>query len=87
MITDALINMAVYLIGLVISWLPTSSGFPAASHSAFQYFGSYVGLLDPLVPVGTIFICVGIVFGIEILIFGFRGVKWIISHIPFIGGK
>jgi len=87
MITNALINMAVYLVGLVISWLPSSAGFPSAAHTAFAYFGSYVGMLDPLVPVATIFVCVGIVFGVEILIFGFRGVKWLISHIPFIGGK
>lgn len=87
MITSAIISMAALLIEKVLSWFPASTGFPAEVETAFSSLGEYVKLFDSLVPISTLAICLSLVFGTEIIIFGFRSVKWLISHIPFIGGK
>ena len=39
-----------------------------------------------LLPYGTLTIVMGIVIVVEIIIWGWKTIKWIISHIPYIGG-
>jgi len=87
MITTQLINFANYTIGVILSWLPDWGGFPSEVSDAFSLIGSYMGLLDPLIPIAAIAVCVGIIFMVELGIFGFRSGKWIISHVPFVGGR
>jgi hypothetical protein len=43
--------------------------------------------MDVFVPVSVMLWCLTLVFGVEIAIFGFKTIKWIISFIPLIGGK
>jgi len=71
----------------LINIFPTGTGFPTEVHSAFTTLGGYVGLMDSFISVQTILFCLTIVFGVEIALFGFKTIKWIISHIPFVGGK
>ena len=82
-IVSIVYNFLAFLIGL----FPTGQGFPTEVHSAFSTLGGYVGLLDPIIPIATMLWCLMLVFGVEIAIFGFKTLKWIISHIPFVGGK
>jgi len=49
--------------------------------------GGYLTMWSPILPISTLIACLTLVFGVEIGIFSFKGIKWIISHIPFIGGK
>lgn len=71
----------------IINLLPDSEGFPSEVATAFSSIGSYFKLLDAFVPTNHLLIALGIVFGVEIALNGFKGFRWIISHIPFIGGK
>lgn len=87
MITTAFINLAYTLVSTIVSWFPNGSGFPAEVHTAMQYFGEYLGVLDALVPVSTLATAVGIVFTVEITIFGYKTLKSLVSHVPFIGGR
>jgi vacuolar-type H+-ATPase subunit I/STV1 len=75
-------NMIAWIIGL----FPSGSGFPSSWHTAVSSLGGYLHILDPLVPINILLACVTAVFGVEIAIFGFKTLKWIMSHIPYIGG-
>jgi hypothetical protein len=82
-LVQQLYNFLHFTIGL----LPNGSPFPAEVHSAFSTLGSYVGIIDVFVPLTVLLWCLMLIFGVEIAIFGFKTIKWIISHIPAIGGK
>jgi len=87
MITTFFINLAFFIANAFISIFPVGSGFPTPFHSAFQNLGSYIQATSSFLPLGTLFICLSLLFTAEVAIFGFRTFRWIISHIPFIGGK
>jgi len=87
MITDALISIALFVADLIIGILPSGGTLPASVHSAAASLGGYLAVFDPLVPVGTLISALTLVFSVEIGIFAFRSARWIISHLPFIGGK
>jgi len=87
MITTAIIQLAYSLISWLINIFPASTGFPAAATTAFSSLGGYIGVWDPILPIATLATCVSLVFALEIGIFGFKTLKWIFSHIPYIGGK
>lgn len=87
MITTALISLASYLLNGILSLFPVGGGFPASFHSAMSSLGGYIHILDPLVPISVLLSCVSFIFVVEILLFGFKTFRWIISHIPYIGGK
>jgi len=87
MITGALMNLAYTLLHGIISLLPTSQGFPADALSSAQTIGGYVGIFSPVISIATLGTTLALVFSVELGVFGFKTVKWIISHVPFIGGK
>jgi len=86
-----MINFILLAVYTVVNWainlLPTSSGFPTEVHTAFSTIGGYLGIMDVFIPLSTLLFCLTTIFGVEIAIFGFKTVKWIGSHIPWIGGK
>jgi len=86
MITLLLIAVYSFVSGL-INLLPKGTGFPSEVHSAFSTLGSYTGILDVFIPLSTLLFCLTTIFSVELAIFGFKTVKWLISHIPIIGGK
>lgn len=87
MIPNAIISIAYSLLHWLIGILPASTGFPPEAHTAMQGLGGYAGIWSPILPLATLATVVTLVFSVEIGIFGFKGIKWIISHIPWIGGK
>ena len=87
MITTAFINLAFILIHLIVSIFPLGGVLPPAIHSAATSLGGYLHILDPLVPISILLTCLSLIFSVEIALFGFKTLKWVISHIPWIGGK
>jgi len=84
---NGILNMVYSFFNFLIGLFPTGVGFPTEVHNAFTTLGGYIGLLDVLVPVSTMLWCLTLIFGVEIAVFGFKTLKWLISHIPFLGGK
>lgn len=74
-------------LNFIINHLPSGGGFPTEVHEAFGTLGNYVGIIDVFVPLSIVIFCLTLLFSVEIAIFGFKTIKWIITHIPFIGGK
>jgi hypothetical protein len=87
MIMDAFISISTFLLSGIVSLFPASSGLPSEVGDAFAYFGGHLAILDPLVPIATLGTCVGILLSVELLLFGFKILRWILSHVPFVGGK
>lgn len=87
MIITGIINLAYSIISWLVSLFPHSTGFPDTVHTALSGLGGYLHILDPIIPTDTLITTVGLLFTLEISIFVFKGIKWLISHIPWIGGK
>jgi len=87
MITTAFITIVDYFFQLIVNVFPTGNGFPPQVHIASQQIGGYVGMFDPIFPVDTLYQIIILVITIEIAILGFKSLKWVISHIPFVGGR
>lgn len=87
MITSALILMGVLVAKTILGIFPNSQGLPTGFDTAITYIGGYSGIWNPILPMDTLAQVVGIIITYQIVIFSFRGIKWLFSHIPFIGGK
>lgn len=87
MIFDALLYLGLLMLDWIVSLFPISTGFGAEFHSAMSLIGGYMDIFTPLIPVSTLISLIGIIMGVELGIFGFKTAKWIVSHIPYIGGK
>jgi len=87
MIISGFLYFSAFLLNTVLSIFPDSTGLPTGFTSSLSYIAGYVGILDPLVPLSTLATCFAIVLTYELSIFAFRGFRWIISHIPFVGGR
>jgi len=86
MLGDLIISIVVWFAQGLINALPSSTGFDQGVYTAFASLGGYTDIFSPIVPWATLAIVVGIVFTTELGIFAFKTLKWIISHLPFIGG-
>ena len=81
------INLSTYILSGIIGLFPVGTGFSATVHSAFSGLGAYLGILDPLIPISTLISAVTLIVSVELALYSFRSLKWLISHIPAIGGK
>jgi len=86
MIITGLLQLAYGLISSIIGFLPDSTGFPIVVVDSARTLGGYFGMFSPLIPIGTMAAVMTLVFSIEIGVFGWKTVKSIASHIPWIGG-
>jgi len=84
---DFILGTIYNFLQFLISIFPVGTGFPADFHTAMSALGGYLHILDPIVPINILLSCLLLLFTVEIAIFGFRTLKWLISHIPFLGGK
>jgi len=87
MITSALIYFGFGVATLILAIFPSSTGFPSEVQTAVDYIAGYVAILDPLFPIATMLQILTLVITFELAVFGFKGVKWIISHLPMVGGR
>lgn len=87
MIFSGFVYIAAYVLQAITSILPSSDGFPAEVSSAFTTFGGYVQILDTVLPLATLATVLAILFALDLAVFGFKTFKWLISHLPFVGGR
>lgn len=87
MIGDLVLNVVFWFLNFLLSVFPASSGFPPEVLNSATTIGGYLHLVSPILPVSTLLTVVGIVFSVEIAIFGFKTVRWLVGHIPVIGGN
>jgi len=87
MITTALINIAYYVLNLLFSAFPTSTGFPADVQTAITTFGGYTAIINTLVPMSTLGYILGLVITFELAVFAFKGLRFVLGYVQLVGGK
>lgn len=87
MIPDIFINFAYFFISFFINLLPNGVAFPSEVHESALLLGGYNDLFSPIIPFTTLATVVPIALSIRFGYWIFRSIKWIISHIPLVGGK
>jgi len=87
MIGDIFFRVVYWFLNGILNFFPVGGGFPPEAHVAAQTLGGYFQMFSPLIDMQTLTTCVLLAFSVEIAIFGFRTLKWVLSHIPFIGGS
>lgn len=87
MISTAFINLAYYLLSLLTLPFPSSGGFSQETLDAFVTYGTYVTFVDSLVPMSILASSIALISTFELSVFAFKGLRWIVSHLPFVGGR
>jgi len=87
MITDTFLIILNYILDLFVQLFPVGNGFPEAVHNGAVTIGGYARTLDPVLPFDTLATVIVLLITVEIVVFSFRGFKWLVSHLPFIGGR
>jgi len=87
MITDTFLAIVQFFLEKMLLLFPNGSGFPPAVHTSAQTVGGYVGILSPVFPIETLYQVLVYIIVIEIAILGFKSLKWLLSHVPFVGGR
>lgn len=87
MIFSGFVYIAGFILSLIIGVLPTGNGFPPQVAEAFTALGGYVQILNTLLPIPTMAWALGILISVDVAVFSFKTFKWILSHIPAVGGK
>ena len=76
-----ILNLIYGFLSYLISLFPTGTGFSGGVHAAATNLADYLHILDPLVPISVLLSCVTIIFTVEIALFGFRTLKWLLLHV------
>ena len=87
MITDSIINLAYSIITLLIGIFPTSPGFPSDFQTAITTIAGYSTIADAILPFSTLGQIIGLIIAFELLVFSWKGLRFILSYVPFIGGR
>jgi len=87
MIITGIILLGYNIINWIIQIFPISTGFSTTVQASFTTIVGYVGMFNPILPYATVGAVLLIIIPVDLGIFAFKNIKWIISHIPFIGGK
>jgi len=87
MIITGLINIAYYLVSLMLAIFPTSSGFGSEVTTAITTFGGYTAIINTLVPLDTLGQILTLVISYELAIFAWKGLRFVVGYIPLVGGK
>lgn len=82
-----IINIIYSFLNFLINLFPTGTGFPEDFHTSATMLGGYLQMLDVILPIEALAICITTLITVELALFGFKTIKWAISHIPWIGGK
>lgn len=87
MITSFFISFALYVLQTIVAIFPASTGLPSDVTTALTQFGGYVGILSPILPIGTMATVFALVISFELAVFAFKGVRWLLSYVPIFGGR
>lgn len=87
MIFNALLFIASKIVTWILSLFPISTGYPSSVFDIAQTVGSYLYTFDFVLPISTLYTCFFLFLSVQLSIYAFKSAKWIISHIPWIGGR
>lgn len=86
MITSLLLTILNDLVGVVISpftYLPDAS-LPDSLTQGYANVQGFISTVNPIFPIDTLLICISFIVGIELAIFAYKAIMWLIKKIPMI---
>jgi len=87
MITSAFIYLGAYIVNMLLYPFPLSDGLPSEATSAISSLAGYINILSPIIPISTILQLIALMITLELAFFSFKAFRWIISHVPLVGGR
>jgi len=87
MISTAFIYFAYYTLTFLTAIFPTSTGFSAEVTTAVTQLGGYTAIINTLIPLSTLSTIVVLIISVELIIFAFKGLRFILGYVPVVGGK
>jgi len=78
-ITTTLYTYLITFLEWAFSWLPDSTGFPTAVHTAFEQVGAQLNVLNVILPVSEFKIIMGLAFSYYFIKQSIYFVIWIIG--------
>jgi len=87
MLTTLIITIPITFLTLLANLFPIASSMASGVASALSSASSSLWALNAFIPVPTIALATGIAVSVEIVLLSFRFARFIISYIPFFGGK
>jgi len=87
MIITLIIYFGMTIVFWIIQLLPTGEALPTQVSTAFTWLGGYIALFSPILNFTVLTQVMTYVITIEIIIFGFKSLLWIISFIPGLNVK
>jgi len=87
MIIDAFLGILVYVLNIVINIFPNGAGLPQQVHTASVAIGGYAHTFDALLPIDTLFTVLILTITVQLAVSAFQALRWLISYVPFIGGR
>jgi len=77
----------IYILSFMLSGitaLPDATLSPLIAQN-LATFGGFLPILDTIFPVYSLFAVLGIIFAIELSVFVYKIIMWILRKIPFVG--
>ena len=87
MILTTFLLLPYYFLAFIIGLMPASEGFPPEVLAGANAVGAKIGIFGPVMPVATLSTVLGLLFGAQLGIWAWKTFKWVMSHIPWIGGR
>ena len=84
MISTAILTLLYYAVSALLSPLLLLPDVELSQSviSAITSAGSYVSILDIIIPVGTLVTILGLMVAVEVAVFTYKLIKWAYSKIP-----
>jgi len=86
MITNFLLQSAYWVLEKIASWFSLSTGYPAIVGTSMTQLGGYYQSWNGILPITTLNVLLLLSIALRIVIWQWKNIKWLMSHIPFIGG-
>lgn len=87
MITSFIINLGLGFVELIFSIFPESTGLSSTVVTQLEGLGEYIGLINAIYPLEPFFAMLAIVFATDGLIWTYRFIRQLTSHVPVVGGS
>lgn len=81
MITSVLMNLFLTCISFCFSFLPDSDSLPSQISDSLLVFASYFNKADSLFPVSTVFTIIALGVSVELALFFFKLINWVLNKI------
>lgn len=87
MIFTGFVYLGAYVLSALIGILPDSTGYTTETLASFELMAGYAQILNSIIPAVELAVVLGIVIAVDIAIISFKTFRWLLAHLPLVGGR